>query len=408
MRSSDMNLKSTFFTRLCAGLFSCNAMEVADLERDSNAFEEKYCFRPGMQPFFTADGLTTVLASMQDNIFYVLEDKLHLAIVFFRFQGKTFLIGPFAVSPFTEASIDKDTADVPLSLSQRRLLYIYCGSFQVTGTEYVTATLQSIFQAADPDTPAFTVQFLKGFFQGIKDYGDLEEEEKDELQRKTIRKNYETENRLLDFIRHGETEKALQEFRHLTRTKGRHKTPVLPVLYQNPMVSMSMLRVLWRKAAEEGGLSVIIIDELTQLQAQQSVTVKTLDEQFRSMDRLLYGLCEAVRKTRLQTAGCSDMTKAVLEYLDLHLSENIRIDDLTAVTGYSRSQLSSIFKSDTGSTITGYIAQKRCEMAAELLTSTSLSIQDISLRVGYPDNNYFVKVFKKQLGVTPSDYRRRV
>ena len=56
-------------------------------------------------------------------------------------------------------------------------------------------------------------------------------------------------------------------------------------------------------------------------------------------------------------------------------------------------------------TITQFISQLRCTQAAELLAENRLSIQEISAYVGYIDNNYFVKVFKKQYGMTPSEYR---
>ena len=125
------------------------------------------------------------------------------------------------------------------------------------------------------------------------------------------------------------------------------------------------------------------------------------------MDRLLRDLCEAVRENREETKGCSAETKAVLAYIRLHLSDDIRMEDITEDTGYSKSHISELFKADTGRTIREYIAEKRCEKAAELLISTSLPIQDISFRVGYPDNNYFVKVFRKQFAMTPTEFRQK-
>lgn len=49
---------------------------------------------------------------------------------------------------------------------------------------------------------------------------------------------------------------------------------------------------------------------------------------------------------------------------------------------------------------------ERTKKAAGLLSTTKHSIQDISTYVGYLDNNYFVKVFKSQYDMTPSDYRK--
>lgn len=402
-----MKEENTLLVRLAGRLFSCPAQVIRDKKKDGDAFEKKYCFRPQLQPFFTENGLSTLLTAAKDNVFYVLSDKLHLAIVFFRFKKSTYVIGPFALEPLTAASIEKDTEGIPLSLSQRRLLYIYCSSFPVLDSSLVTKSLQCILMALSEDTPVFSIRKLNGFYEDIHSTGDILEEEKDDRQIALIRKKYEVENRMLSYIRHGETEKALSSFRQIAKDYNADSAQPILAIYQDPRVSMSILRALWRKAAEEGGLSVVTIDELTQFQAQQSMKAGSIAEQLRTMDRLLRDLCEAVRKTREETEGCSAETKAVLEYIYLHISDEIRMEDLTDMTGYSRSHISAAFKEDTGRTISSYIAQKRCEKAGELLSSTSLSVQDIALRVGYPDNNYFIKVFKKQFGMTPTDFRKK-
>ena len=53
------------------------------------------------------------------------------------------------------------------------------------------------------------------------------------------------------------------------------------------------------------------------------------------------------------------------------------------------------------------IRRLRCQEAAQMLKKTDLPIQEISFYVGYPDNNYFVKVFRSEYGVTPTDYRSK-
>ena len=57
-------------------------------------------------------------------------------------------------------------------------------------------------------------------------------------------------------------------------------------------------------------------------------------------------------------------------------------------------------------TVKEYLASRRCDIAAQLLIDSQASIQEIAGYVGYPDNNYFSKVFKANTGVTPQEYRR--
>ena len=95
-----------------------------------------------------------------------------------------------------------------------------------------------------------------------------------------------------------------------------------------------------------------------------------------------------------------------MEYINLHLGDHISNDDLAANASMSISHLSKVFKKETGGTMTEYIALMRCKKAAGLLKKTDLPVQEISSYVGYSDNNYFVKVFKKIYDLTPSEYRK--
>lgn len=83
----------------------------------------------------------------------------------------------------------------------------------------------------------------------------------------------------------------------------------------------------------------------------------------------------------------------------------LRLNTIADAVNVSSGYLSHLFKEETGLAVTAYIAKKRCEQAAELLITTELPVQDISAYVGYLDNNYFVKVFRSQYHMTPSQYR---
>ncbi len=92
--------------------------------------------------------------------------------------------------------------------------------------------------------------------------------------------------------------------------------------------------------------------------------------------------------------------------MDLHLSEPININDIAYAANLSVSHFSRLFKSEVGETAINTFTKMRCKKAATLLKETNLPVGEISSFVGYSDNNYFVKVFKKIYGVTPSDYRK--
>ena len=72
------------------------------------------------------------------------------------------------------------------------------------------------------------------------------------------------------------------------------------------------------------------------------------------------------------------------------------------------SYLSTLFKKETGTTLTEYVNRKRIEHALLLLNSTDMQIQMIAQYCGIHDVNYFTKTFKKVVGHTPKEYREMI
>ena len=71
------------------------------------------------------------------------------------------------------------------------------------------------------------------------------------------------------------------------------------------------------------------------------------------------------------------------------------------------SRLCRIFKANTGMTMVSYLNQRRMEMVTNLLTTTSLNIINISFSSGFRDYTYFLSLFKRIYGITPTQYRKR-
>ena len=69
------------------------------------------------------------------------------------------------------------------------------------------------------------------------------------------------------------------------------------------------------------------------------------------------------------------------------------------------SYLSTLFKRETGMTLTDYVNRKRIEHAIYLLKTTTLPISVVGQRCGIQDDNYFTKIFKKYTTVTPKQFR---
>ena len=100
-----------------------------------------------------------------------------------------------------------------------------------------------------------------------------------------------------------------------------------------------------------------------------------------------------------------DMVGEIMQYLSEHISEKLSLEDIVKEYSINRNLLNQIFIKETSMTCLNYLEKMRMSLAQTMLADTELQIAEISDRVGYPDPNYFIKVFKKLTGVTPSKYR---
>lgn len=96
------------------------------------------------------------------------------------------------------------------------------------------------------------------------------------------------------------------------------------------------------------------------------------------------------------------------EYITNNLDADLSVEALCARFGISRSRLYKIMREYCGSGIEQTTRRLRIKEAKILLEKTLMSISELSYAVGYQDYNYFIKVFKKETGFTPLQYRKSV
>ena len=97
-----------------------------------------------------------------------------------------------------------------------------------------------------------------------------------------------------------------------------------------------------------------------------------------------------------------------LDFIDANYQDDISVEDIAANAGINRKALYAVFKSLTGFSPKDYLIYYRMCKATVLLKDENLSIEVVAVSVGYSDQFHFSKEFKKNVGVSPSVYRRRV
>jgi two-component system response regulator YesN len=121
-----------------------------------------------------------------------------------------------------------------------------------------------------------------------------------------------------------------------------------------------------------------------------------------SVLQIVLAACEAIDKTRLKER---DFTE-IIEYIQQHYNADLNLTQLSNLFYINTSYLGKRIKKEIGISFNDYLNQIRVEHAVALLQNSTMSISEISEKVGYNYIDYFYKVFKHAKGYNPGEYRR--
>lgn len=105
-----------------------------------------------------------------------------------------------------------------------------------------------------------------------------------------------------------------------------------------------------------------------------------------------------------ETTWPESIAKAIL-FIDNNFSKFITLDDIVETSGLSKYHFTRIFHKNVLSTPIQYLTKRRISESIILLKDQKLTIDEIASKVGFSNGNYFIKVFKKMIGVPPGEYR---
>ena len=122
------------------------------------------------------------------------------------------------------------------------------------------------------------------------------------------------------------------------------------------------------------------------------------------IDKMSQAAREVSDNMATQSGGVISQAKA---YILANYQKEISLDDVSRAVDISPYYFSKIFKEETGQNFIEYLTAIRMEKAKELLTGSGLSMKEICAQVGYADPNYFSRTFKKNVGLTPTEYKEQ-
>jgi AraC family transcriptional regulator len=102
-----------------------------------------------------------------------------------------------------------------------------------------------------------------------------------------------------------------------------------------------------------------------------------------------------------------DKLRKVIEYINENLEHDLSLDAIAATIGMSSYHFARMFKQSIGLAPHQYVIERRLKQAQVLLTTTELTILEVSFRVGFKSQSHFTRLFRKLTGITPRAYRSR-
>jgi two-component system response regulator YesN len=162
---------------------------------------------------------------------------------------------------------------------------------------------------------------------------------------------------------------------------------------------MSLLFSIYHLALENGVEGNEILKE-----------IDTLEElsRFGTLDHLKKKICDIVLlvfgKINQDKIG-NKFVQSAIDYINENYSKNIDLETVAKNIYISSSYVSTLFKQVIGINFVDYLHTVRLNKACELLKDSKLKAYEVAYMVGYNDDKYFSQIFKKHLGLTPSQYR---
>lgn len=361
----------------------------------------------------TADYKRLLLDSSEkisSNKIYHIVDEYLCNYIFFLLpecsERKYLLIGPYTTAALTKREILNCAQKHSLPPKLYTQYEKYCLELPLLVNEDILTSIINTFgELIWGSSDNFSVEYINRLLSEnvipVAERPDYQEPEEALLSMKVLEDRYVTENNFMKAVAHGQVHKAMLPALSEKQMEKRLTDPIRDL--KNYTI---ILNTLLRKAAETGLVHPLHIDSLSSQFARKIEQITSENSGMALQKEMVHKYCLLVKNHSMK--GYSLLIRQILTRIDSDLTADLSLKTQAKLLNVNASYLSTLFKKETGSTLTDYVNRKRVEHALFLLNSTNMLIQTIAQYCGIPDVNYFTKTFKKYIGQTPKEYRDEI
>lgn len=165
------------------------------------------------------------------------------------------------------------------------------------------------------------------------------------------------------------------------------------------------LLALFSRAAAGGGADLDQVLVLNQRFLKESDYLNSTDQLTQWLNRVMERYTALVFD--LVDVKHKDLIYKAIHYMKRHFAGKLTLEETARYVGFSPTYFSKVFREEMGVTFNHYLGGLRVEESKMLLLSGDRSVGDVCTAVGFEDQSYFIKVFRKYTGVTPGKFRKQ-
>lgn len=326
-------------------------------------------------------------------------------VVFMPFDDSRDLIsvGPYLESPVTDELIKELTTKNHMSYTDTDTLKGFFYSLPVLSKPMLlTTVLTDILTYISPAAPSFHIRYYD-FSVHSRDKLDYTPREDFSAYADSVDRRYKVEGNLLSQIAKGNYTEAMRYSQEFLSQLYLPNTRENFFEHQAALISAN---TLFRKAVEVNEIHPVHLHNISSKYLHSILKATSISELYNKTEKMIRDYCLLVNNHSMRQY--SPHIRHILNYIEFHLDTSLSLPEIAEACGMSVSYLSATFKKTMGLSVIAYVNQQRIHQALHLLNTSDYSIQEISSHVGILDYNYFTKIFKKEIGCTPSEYRKRI
>lgn len=352
--------------------------------------------------------LTNSMSEAKSNTVYRFFDEYRCNYIFMRLPGEEsyFFIGPYLLETISKDFLYEKTKELSLPCDKTEQMQQYYAALPILEEENLLfAVANTLAEVIWGGPEQYNVEYIEYMIPDravpVKMAPDGRGGAEIPFSLSVLEENYANEKRLMEAVSQGQLHKvnviASTVFNNGTQQR-------LKDSLRNRKNYLIILNTLLRKAAEYGGVHPLYIHRISSRYAAEIETIGSVKTSLSLQEEMIRGYCMLVKKHSLNKY--SYIVGKTITMIHFDIQANLSLRRIAEQLNVTPTYLSALFKKECGCTLTEYINKTRIEHAAHLLCNTNKQVQNIAGECGIQDTNYFVRLFRRYTGMTPTQYRK--